>query len=753
MYKLLRLLIFVISIAFGGLILNAKLSGNEQLSDTTLALQEISVTAIKQSSNIRVQPIAATIVDTKQLERLNIVAMKNISEIAPNFYMPDYGSRMTSSIYVRGLGARIDQPVVGLSVDNVPFLNKDNYDFDIVDIERIEVLRGPQSTLYGRNTMGGQINVYTLSPMRYQGMRFMAEYGSGNTIKASIADYRKYLSNLAMSWTAYYRMSDGFFDNKYNEDDCDTEKQFSFRWKTLWRISDHVNMENVAGAQISRQGGYPYRSIETDEINYNDTCFYRRTGITDGLTIKWLHDKFTLSSISSFQYIDDNMTLDQDFMPLDYFTLTQKRREWAVTQDLVARGSVGKYRWLGGLFGFYKNMNMKAPVTFKDYGIDQLIEKHRNEANPYYPIGWDDDTFVINSNFKMPTWGIAVYHQSSYVIGQWKLSADIRFDYEHTSLNYHSSCNTSYTIYDCTQNAELSEPYKNQEVAIDDFGRLSKSFCEVLPKLSLMYELPTVKPSNIYLSVSKGYKSGGYNTQMFSDVLQQRIMGLMGLSMKYNIEDVIEYNPEKSINYELGAHLSSNDGKLIADAALFYIDCRDQQLTMFPEGTTTGRIMANAGKTRSYGFELSTIYRVSEDLELNASYGFTDARFVKFDNGIKNYEGKRIPYAPRNTLFARISYSLPVKSKVIDALKFNVNCRGVGPIYWDEENEVKQSFYALLGASLRLERREFSLDVWGENLTDTNYKSFYFVSIGHGFYQQGKPASVGVTLRVNFESK
>lgn len=130
----------------------------------TLSLDEVSVTAIKQSNFLGDQPVAYTLVKPDEVRRLNIVSMKNVSEVAPNFYIPQYGSRMTSSIYVRGLGARIDQPVVGLNVDNVPFLNKDNYDFDLVDIERIEVLRGPQSTLYGRNTMGGQVNIYTLSP-------------------------------------------------------------------------------------------------------------------------------------------------------------------------------------------------------------------------------------------------------------------------------------------------------------------------------------------------------------------------------------------------------------------------------------------------------------------------------------------------------------------------------------------------------------------------------------------------------------
>ena len=104
---------------------------------------------------------AVTRISGAEARILGIDAPKNVSLIAPNFFMPEYGSRMTSSIYVRGLGARIDQPVVGLSVDNIPYLNKDNYDFDIADIESIEVLRGAQSVLNGRNTMGGQITKRT----------------------------------------------------------------------------------------------------------------------------------------------------------------------------------------------------------------------------------------------------------------------------------------------------------------------------------------------------------------------------------------------------------------------------------------------------------------------------------------------------------------------------------------------------------------------------------------------------------------
>lgn len=725
-------------------------SSSIALTDTTV-LQEVSVTAIKQSRNLKEQPVAATVISGDAIELMKVDGVKDISEIAPNFYMPDYGSRMTSSIYVRGLGARIDQPVVGLNVDNIPFLNKDSYDFDLQDIERVEVLRGPQSTLYGRNTMGGLINIYTMSPLRYQGLRAMYEYGSYNSHRFSLSYYAKLSSRLGMSWNAYYTITDGFFDNAYNGLDCDTEKQGNFRWKTNWRMTDNVTMENVASFQLSRQGGYPYIKDGVGDVNYNDTCFYKRTTVNDGLTVKWITDKFTLSSITSFQYINDNMTLDQDFQPLEYFTLTQKRKEWAFTQDFVARGVIDDYSWLGGLFGFYKYTNMSAPVTFKEYGIEQLIEKNRNENNPYYPVEWNEETFVLGSDFTMPTFGIALYHQSSYDIKKWTISAGLRLDYERAQLNYNSNCNTSYTTWDYYTDPMLPRPYQNNVVCIDDKGELNQDFIQLLPKLSVSYKLTSLGRSMLYATVSKGYKAGGFNTQMFSDVLQQRIMGMMGLTEKYDVDDIVTYKPEISWNYELGTRMDLLKGKLNADVALFYIDCIDQQLTMFPDGTTTGRIMANAGKTRSYGVEFAMEYKPSERWNINVSYGYTDARFVDFDNGKEDFADNYIPYSPRNTFYVSGSYIHPLNLSWLRHVRLCVDVKGVGDIYWNETNDCLQPFYAQLGAKLRFEGERYSIDFWGENLTSTKFKTFYFVSIGNAFYQEGKPRRLGVTLRYNFE--
>lgn len=715
--------------------------------DSVRMLEEFNVVAIKQTEALRDDAVASTVIGRMELEELNALAVKSISDVVPNFYVPDYGSRITSTMYVRGIGARMDQPAVGLNVDNVPYLNKNTYDFDLADIASVEMLRGPQSTLYGRNTIGGLINITTLSPSRFQGWRIMAQGAMGNDWKASLGWYHKFDDKKATAIIGSFSYLGGFFRNQYNGQLLDKELSGGLRWKFDWRLSKAVMLKNVASASLLRQGGYPYEYVATGEINYNDTCFYRRFIFNDGLTLNWRADKFMLSSITSVQYLDDNMTLDQDFLPLPYFTLTQSQRETAITEDVMFRGKVGqKYSWVAGAFGFFKSMNMTAPVTFKDTGIGSLIEDHRNHANPDYPIEWYSREFPLNSEFKIPTGGAAIYHESVFETGRWKFTAGLRLDWERASLNYHSSCNTGYHIMRLEEDGSLT-PYRDVNIVIDDRGDLSRSYFNWLPKLSVLYRLPMEGENNVYANISKGYKAGGFNTQMFSDVLQQRLMGVMGIGAKYDVDEIVGYKPEYSWNYEIGSHLSFPSTRLDLDLSAFYIDCRDQQLTMFPSGTTTGRIMTNAGRTRSCGMEVSARWNPVNTLDLECSYGYTNAKFLRFNNGIEDFAGKFLPYAPQNTLFVRAGYTFSFRSTFVKSLSLECDVRGAGRIYWNEGNTLSQPFYLLPGASATLEGDKWSLQIWGKNLSDTRYDTFYFMSMGNEFLQRGRPIQIGATLR------
>ena len=714
----------------------------DSLKDGHRSLKALEVVGVKQ---LPVTDFAAvTRIGSGAIKRYNVVSLRDVSEMAPNFYMPEYGSRMTSSIYVRGLGARMDQPIIGLSVDNVPVMNKDAYDFDVADIESIEVLRGARALLNGRNTMGGQVNIRTLSPMNFSGLRAMVSYGRNNDIKASAGWYYKFTENLGTSVTGLFDKTDGYFRNAYTGKKIDKDRSGAVRWKLCWQPKSWMSLTNVASGAITRQGGYPYESLKTGSIAYNDTCFYHRSTFSDGLTIAWAGKRVVVTSITSAQYIDDNMTLDQDFLPDDYFTLTQKRKEWTFTEDLFTKGSRGNYDWLGGVFCFSKSGNMDAPVHFYDTGISQLIESHRNEMNPNYPIRWDTRDFVLGSDFKQTSKGIALYHESTYKLKNWTFQVGLRWDSEWVGLHHHSHCDTGYETYERRDDGSMT-PYGHTPLKINDRGSLSDNYMELMPKIAVAYDLPDIK---FYATFSKAYKSGGYNTQMFSDVLQQRIMQYMGVAMTYDLDEVVSYRPEKSWNYEAGVKTSWLNGRLLADIALFFIDCRDQQLTMFPPGLTTGRIMTNAGQTYSRGAELSATLYATDNLTFRASYGYTHATFRKFSDSNGDYKGKRLPYAPAQTLFAGVNWVMPFDLMGVTP-SVNLNVRGAGDIYWNETNTVKQPFYAVLGASVALDKDAWSLRLWGENLTSTHYSTFYFMSIGNEFVQRARPWQIGATLRLN----
>ena len=729
-----------------------ELSAAETAVDTVIMVENIRVTAIKQGNTFGHQPVSATVLNAELIERQRITALKEASLTVPNFYIPDYGSRMTSSIYVRGLGARIDQPVVGMNIDNVPLMNKDAYDFDLYDIERIEVLRGPQSTLYGRNTIGGVINIYTLSPLAYRGIRAGVEYATANSLRARLSAYEQFGEKFGLSAAVNYGRSDGFFRNLYDNSHCGAEMSGSGRIKLQWKPDNRLNIENAFSASYSHQNGYPYTYagdeplkdaagntvIGKGEIRYNDQCGYERTAINDGLTLRYDGDGYSIASITSWQYLDDKMDLDQDFTPLSYFTLTQQRREHSLTEELMVRstGPDRRYDWLCGAFGFYKSTSMHAPVTFKETGIEDLIVKNaeRSGLTPYFT----SDELLFDSNFKIASAGAALYHESTVHIGAFDITAGLRFDFEHAKMRYN-----------CTSDAE-GEFGKTHITPFTNKGSLKKIFFEVLPKLSAVWHINA--RNSMYVSVSKGYKAGGFNTQMFSEVLQTLLMEQMHVypDREFTIDEVVAYEPEHSWNFELGAHTATADGRLTADVSLFYIDCRNQQLTVFPEGQTTGRMMTNAGKSRSFGVEISSRILPFENFSIFLSYGYTNARFTEFVSGRNDYAGKFVPYAPQHTVSARAEYSLRINTRWLEHIVFGAGYRGTGRIFWDEENLLSQPYYSLLDGSVRFEQKHWSLELWGRNLTGTKYDVFRFASISHDFLQRGKPTILGATVNVNF---
>ena len=211
------------------------------------------------------------------------------------------------------------------------------------------------------------------------------------------------------------------------------------------------------------------------------------------------------------------------------------------------------------------------------------------------------------------------------------------------------------------------------------------------------------------------------------------------------------YRPEKTWNYEIGGKMNiSKDGhRFSGSASVFYISCRNQQITLFPPGKSTGRMMANVGKSRSIGAEAALQYSV-KDLVIDVSYGYTDARFTAYDDGNHDYSGNRIPYSPAHTLNTRIGYTFRFNNNIFRNLSINADCVAAGRIWWDEANTIAEPFVAQAGADAVLGLKWLDIRLRMDNLLNQNYNVFYFKSVGNSFFQRGKPLrwTIGIAIDI-----
>ena len=323
----------------------------------------------------------------------------------------------------------------------------------------------------------------------------------------------------------------------------------------------------------------------------------------------------------------------------------------------------------------------------------------------------------------------------------------------------------------------LNIPFRNLNAAPLLEGKEKNDYVQLLPKLAFKYDFSPA--NNMYVSITKGYRSGGYNVQMFSELIQSdmqqkmieailnkapesmagMIEGMIKQHMpnygkELNVQETTVYKPEYSWNYEVGSHLSLFNGKLKTDLAAFYMDTHDQQIAKFVN-SGLGRMMVNAGSSESYGVEASFLASINKNL--NISYGYTHSTFKKYDGGTTSseeqidYSGNYVPFVPRHTMNAGANYSFFFdKSNWMQSLTLGMSYTGAGKIYWTEKNNVSQSFYGTLNGRISLQTEALQIDVWGRNLTNKDYTTFYFETMHRGFEQKSRPLQQGVDIRYHF---
>ena len=781
---------------------------NESISapaDTTrvIDIEEVVVIATpKENNRLRQQPLSATSFSQGDMRNNSVTSVKSLSGLVPNLFIPDYGSKLTTSVYVRGIGSRINTPAVGLYVDNIPFIDKSAFDFNYSDIERIDVLRGPQGTLYGRNTMGGLIRVFTKSPFTYQGTDISLGAATYNNYKASVNHYHRISEKFAFSAGAFYEHEGGFFENTArNNEKIDKGDEVGGRMRAIWLPKENLKLDFTVNYEYSNQGGYPYQLTslsETDiyyqdlkgdlgKVAYNNECGYMRHLLNGGLNIEHQAENFILSSVTGFQYLKDEMNLDQDFTRKNVYTMSQRQNSKTISEEIVLKSKPGRrWQWTTGVSGFYQWLNTEGPVTFHEDGIQNLIEDNINSifpsGNPKAPemkVDIASNQIHVPGIFDTPTLNSAVYHQSTIndlLVEGLSLTVGIRLDYEKIKMNYNSSTNMPFNFL--FKMSPMPMPIEAKDLkALSAFeGELSTDYLQVLPKFSLQYSWN--KMNNVYATISKGYRSGGYNIQMFSEIIQgslrnsmidavantkefSKLAGMLENFKKdgINIKDATLYKPEYSWNYEIGSHMTMFDGRLQADVAAFYMDTHDQQISRFA-ASGLGRITVNAGKSRSIGGELALKAQITDNFILNGNYGYTNSKFTEYISNYKDaqgklqevsYNGNYVPFVPEHTFTVGGQYIFRMKSGAwLDNIIVNANYKGAGRIYWTEQNNAYQNLYGTLNGRISLNKGNGQIGIWINNALNTEYQAFYFESMNRGFAQMGRPMQIGVDLRCRF---
>ena len=668
-------------------------------------IDEVSVVGFKQD-RASISPVSQQAMGERFIENNQLMGIRDLSGMIANFYMPDYGSRQYSPIYIRGIGSRVNSPSVGVYVDGIPYFDRTVLDMDLFGVSKVEVLRGPQGTLFGRNASAGLINVFTRSPLDYQGTSARVSYGSYNDLLVAASTYNKVSRNFGLSLAANYHHTDGFLTNTFLNNKADRMDNGTIRLGAAWKPTERWTSRFTATLDLTRQNGYPYAPYDPQTgilqpIAYNRESSYRRLVGTLGMSWRYDADGWSLNSQTAFQHNNGRIEVDQDYSPQDIFAVKMPHRQNQISQEYTLRSTNdSRYQWIVGAFGFHQQDHFTVYTT-------RIASK----------------LYEVNQN-KLPTMGFALYHVSTFNIvkGLWA-SAGIRFDWEKNSLKNFSK---KIKLTDPNEPPILKplDPKNGWQITGFDASRIDR---QITPKFTLKYQFTPFRM--IYATVAKGYKAGGFNAVRETDA-------------DYT------YKPEHTWNYELGTKWSFLKGLLAFEASAFYIDWQHQQLSVTVPAL--GNVVRNVGHSNSKGFELALNATPLPSLSLQASYGYTYAKMLEARMGVgKDYSGNMLPLVPRHTLSFNANYVVNNLGRIADKLMFNANLTGVGPLYWREDNAVKQSFYTLLNLKAALTRGIFTLEVWSRNTLATHYLTYYFVA-PKPMAQKGKPFTIGTTLMVKW---
>ena len=696
-------------------------SVNFSLTDASLQLEAVLVSAEKKEAFLQKVPLSITAISSRQVKDYRLWDSHELTAIVPNLYSASSGDDRNVT-GIRGIATTSFDPAVATYIDGVNQFSLDTYMPQLSDVERIEVLRGPQGTLYGRNAMGGVINIITKQPGNT--LSGFAEINIGNyTQQRYSAGIRTPLvkDKLFMGVSFMYDKRDGYYHNDFYSNSFDRKNGFmgnyylkfvpTAKWSVVLNAKHQNNRNNGAFPLVN---GVDESFANPFVLSQNAVAKMIDNSFNSSLSVNFNGRKFNFSSQTAYQsnYRYYDKPLDGDFSQIDAVTIINNYgKDWnnvkVITEELKfsnASSSASKLKWTLGSYLFKQDNPSKQATHF---GADGML------------VGAPDINFSTINSSKGKSYGIAFFGQGTYAITN-KLSviAGLRYDHEKKK----------YDILGQYQ----KDPDLNPQFDTRPDTSASASFNAVSPKLGLSYNVS--KNSDLFITYSRGYRTGG----------------LTALSSDPSQPPLYPYKPEYSNNIELGIKNSLLNNRLRLNITAFLTHVTDAQVPtlILPDAVT---ITKNAGKLTSKGIELELAATPVKGLQVDYNFGYTDAKYkdlkLSQNGSAADLDGKRQIYTPEATSMLALQYSYAIGKKQLVKLVARGEWIYLGKQYFDLSNNIKQNDYSLLNVRFGITTKYVSLMFWGRNLSDKKYIAYAY---DFGAIHLGDPKTYGLTLSTNF---
>jgi iron complex outermembrane recepter protein len=651
--------------------------------DTSDRLDEVVVTATKRATTVQTTPVALSALDSAALEKNNITDLTRLPLQVPSMYVGGEDGFGSTSVSIRGIGSLAigvgADEGVGVYVDGVyqgkPYGNV----FEFVDIDRVEVLRGPQGTLYGRNATGGAINIVTKQPGDEATGQVNAEYTNYQGVRVSGYALIPLISNeLSLKVAAGSNKRDGWgYDPVRNDHPYNVDNQYgsvALRWRP------------ATGTDITLSGriGQSYSSVQFKDANDKSLpsdvfpddypAFENRKYSAATLTASQDLGFASLVSITGYEEGHSINSQDSDLTPNYYFEFNSDQRSSQFSEELrlVSQGD-SRFSWIAGFLYFREGASVFLPfqITIADTGV--LFDAHLKTSSY---SGFAEGTYKITDQLSVTAGG-----RYNYDDKHWNGCVAM---FDPAMLATPSLCDGSATQPD------------------------SRSWGSFTPRFVLNYQI--TKDLLTYLSATRGFRSGGWN---FTDATSFHS----------------GFNPENIWSYEGGLKSESFDHRLRVNLAAFYAKYTDLQVRI-----NDGPFLAtrNAGAARNYGAELETDMRLIDHLDLTVNASWLNAKYTSFsttsDGVTQDYAGRFLNRAPEFTATVAAQYA--IEAAGVGIFTPRAEYRHVAQVFYSQDNVQPQGAdaYNEVNLKVRYEPMEghWNLTAFVNDLTNKQFRTHTF---------------------------